>query len=156
MNLRATFPARQLLSAALGVLMLAGAATVSAQAPSDSVTLKTNPPQRKAGVLVTGVVGGKVMIREGSGEVGYNLAQIESVQKAPPNEFTQGMRFVEAGDMGKALPLIKAVADKYKGLPIAWAQDATAALGNLYLSLGKISEAEAAFTDLKNAYGGAN
>jgi hypothetical protein len=153
MNLRAMFPARQLLSAAVGVLTLAGAATVSAQ---DTVTLKTNPPQRKAGVLVTGVIGGKVMIREGAGEIGYDMALVESVAKAPPPEFVQGMRLVEEGKMENALPLIKAVADKYKGLPIAWAQDATAALGNLYLSGGKISEAEAAFADLKKAYGGAN
>ena len=156
MNLRATFPARQLLSAALSGLLLAGAATVSAQTATDTVTLKTTPPQRKTGVLVTGVVGGKVMIREGSGEIGYNMAQIESVQKAAPTEFTRGMGFVEAGKMEEALPLLKAVADKYKGLPTTWAQDATAALGNLYLSLGKISEAETAFADLKNAYGGAN
>jgi hypothetical protein len=156
MNLRAMFPARQLLSAALGVLLLAGAATVSAQALNDTVTLKTNPPQRKAGVLVTGVIGGKVMIREGAGEIGYDIAQVESVVKAPPNEFTQGMRLVEAGDMEKALPLIKAVADRFKGLPTAWAQDATAALGNLYLSSGKIGEAEKAFADLKKAYGGSN
>ena len=129
MNLRAMFPARQLLSAALGGLMLVAAGGVSAQAQTDTVTLKTNPPQRKTGVLVTSVVGGKVMIREGSGEIGYDIAQIESVVKAPPAEFTQGMRLVETGEMEKALPLLKNVADRFKGLPTTWAQDATAAVG---------------------------
>ena len=134
--------------------MLAEGAIVSAQAQTDTVTLKTNPPQRKAGVLVTGVVGGKVMIKEGSGEIGYDLSQIESVVKAAPPEFIQGMRLVEAGDTEKALPFLKAVADKYRGLPTAWAQDATAGVGNLYLSLGNVSAAEGAFNDLKKAYGG--
>jgi tetratricopeptide (TPR) repeat protein len=153
------FPARQLLSAALGLLMMASSTAVFAQqapAAGDTVTLRTNPPQRKAGVLVTGVVGGRVMVREGSGEIGYDMAQIESVVKAAPPEFAKGMAFVEAGDAEKALPFMKAVADRFKGLPTAWAQDATAAVGNLYLSLGKISEAEAAFADLKKAYGSSN
>lgn len=150
------FPARQLLSATFGALMLALTVTASAQAPTDVVTLKTNPPQRKANVLITGVVNGRIMVREGAGEIGYGPDQIESIVKAAPPEFTQGMRLIESGDSEKALPFIKAVADKYKGLPIAWAQDATAALGNLYLGVGKMTEAEAAFADLKKAYGSSN
>lgn len=150
------FPARQLLSIALGVLLLAWGPLASAQTGSDTISLKTTPPQRKAGVVITGVVGGRVMVREGSGEIGYDLAQIESVVKAAPNEFGQGMRFVEAGDLEKAVPLLKTVADRFKGLPTSWAQDATAALGNLYLSLGRIPEAEGAFADLKKAYGASN
>jgi tetratricopeptide (TPR) repeat protein len=156
MNLRVVFPARQLLSAILGVLMLAVGATAFAQNAGDTITLKTTPPQRKTGVLITGVVGGRVMVREGSGEIGYDLGQIESVVKAEPAESVQARRLIEAGDTEKAVPLVKAVADKYKGLPTTWAQDATSALGNLYLSMGKIAEAEAAFADLKKAYGGAN
>ena len=150
MNLRATFPARQLLSAVLGLLSLAVTGNVAAQ---DSVTLKTNPPQLKTGVVVTGVVGGRVMVRESSGEIGYDIKQIESVVKAPPPEFAQGMRLVETGDLEKAVPLLKAVADRFKGLPTTWAQDATAGLTNLYLSLGKLAEAEAALADFKKAYG---
>lgn len=136
--------------------MLALTATAPAQAPADVVTLKTNPPQRKANVLITGVVNGRIMVREGAGEIGYGPDQIESIVKAAPPEFAQGMRLIESGDSEKALPFIKAVADKYKGLPIAWAQDATAALGNLYLGVGKMTEAESAFADLKKAYGSSN
>jgi predicted Zn-dependent protease len=156
MNLRFMFPARQLLSATLGVLMLAIFGGIGVHAQGDTVILKTNPPQRKAGVTVTGVIGGKVMIREGAGEIGYDLSQIESVAKAAPAEFGQGMRFLEAGDLEKALPLLKTVADKFKGLPTNWAQDATAAVGNLYVSLNRLAEAETAFADLKKAYGGSN
>lgn len=156
MNLRVVFPARQLLSAALGVLLLAGSASVSAQTATDTITLKTKPPQRKTGVLVTSVVGTRVMVKEGAGEIGYDISQIESVVKAEPPEFRKGMQLVEAGDAEKALPLLKAIADRFKGLPTPWAQDATAAVGNLYLSLGKIPEAESAYADLKKAYGGAN
>jgi tetratricopeptide (TPR) repeat protein len=163
MNLRVVFPARQLLSAAASLLLLVVGGTAFAQGQQaaaagggDTITLKTNPPQRKSGVTVTSVAGTRVMVREGTGEIGYDLAQLESVVKAAPPEFVQGMRFVEAGDAEKALPLLKNVADRFKGLPTVWAQDATAAVGNLYLSLNKVPEAEAAFADLKKAYGGSN
>jgi hypothetical protein len=156
MNLRVVFPARQLLSVVATLMLLLGAATGFAQKATDTITLKTTPPQQKTGVLITSVTGGRVMVREGAGEIGYDLSQVDSVVKAAPPEYSQGMRFVEVGDAEKALPLLKNVADRFKGLPTNWAQDATAALGNLYLSLGKIAEAEAAFADLKKAYGGGN
>ena len=95
--------------------MVAGG-RLHAQTGTDTITLKTNPPQRKSGVVVTAVTGGRVMVREGAGEIGYNLDQIESVVKTAPPEFAQGMRFVEAGDAEKALPLLKGVADRFKGL----------------------------------------
>lgn len=121
-------------------------------AGSDSITLKTTPPQRKTGVLITGVVGGRVMVKEGTGEVGYDVSQVQEVVKAAPQEFTAGLKLIGEGKLELALPQIKAVAEKYSGLPTPWARDSAAMLGNLYISLEKLAEAEAAIKAFKNAY----
>jgi tetratricopeptide (TPR) repeat protein len=119
----------------------------------DSLILKTTPPQKKEGEVVA-VTGGKIVFKEGQAELSYAMDQVESVTKAPPPQFLQGSALVEAGNFEGALPLLKAVADKFKGLPTTWAQDATASLGNIYLSLNKLNEAASAIADFKTAYGG--
>ncbi len=130
-----------------------------AQAPAagtDYVILKpvtpTAQPQQLTNVLIVAVRGGKVSIKNAQGEIAYNLSQIQEVRKAAPPEFGQAQRLIEAGDMEKALPLIKGIADRYKSLPTPWAADATGMLGNIYISLGKLPEAEAAFNDFQQSY----
>ncbi len=141
--------------------MLAAAPRAHSQtAPAaDYIVLKPAQTGAQPRVLqnatVTGVIGSRVMIQEGAGNIGYDLNLIQEVKKAAPAEYVNGMRFIEAGDMNGALPLIKAVADKFKGLPVQWAQESTAMLGNIYLGIGKLSEAEMAFNDFKKAYAGA-
>lgn len=161
MKLSFPFTSLQLLSA-----LIAGCAFVSspcaslAQAPAaagaDYVILKpTSPtaqPQQLVNVSIVAVRGGKVSIKNAQGEVAYNLNQIQEVRKAAPPEFAQAQRFVESGEMDKALPLMKSVADRFKGLPIQWATEATGTLGNIYISLGKLSEAETAFNDFQQSY----
>ncbi len=166
MKLRFPFPLLQLLSGIVAFASLvASSTTASAQAPTpaaagtDYVLLKpptpTSPPRQLINVLITGVRNGKVAIREAMGQIEYDVSQIQEVRKAAPAEFPAGQRFIEAGELDKALPLIKSVADRYKGLPTIWAQDATAMLGNIYLSLGQLAEAEAAFNEFQRAYPGA-
>jgi hypothetical protein len=156
-NLRVVFPFRQLIFAVTSALILASAPQAVAQT-GDFIVLKPAQtgaqPRSLQNALVTGVVGTRVMIKEGAGEIGYDLGLIQEIKKAPPVEYTNGMRFIEAGDMNGALPLIKAVADKFKGLPVQWAQESTAMLGNIYLAIGKLPEAEMAFADFKKAYAG--
>jgi tetratricopeptide (TPR) repeat protein len=162
MKLRIPFTALQLLSA-----LIAGSAVVcaphaafaqvpAAAAGTDYVMLKpvtpTAVPQQLINVLITAVSGGKVSIKNAQGQAAYNLAQIQEVRKAPPPKFGQAQRLIEAGDMAAALPLMKEVADTFKGLPTQWASDATGMLGNIYISLGKLDEAEAAFNDFQQSY----
>ncbi len=160
-------PFRQLLSATAGVLTLTGASLAFAQTPatppptgSDYVVLKSTgpnvPPTVKSGVLITGMQGSRVMVKEGAGEGGYEVAGIQEVRKAAPPEFAQAQQFVEAGDFAKAVPLLKGIADKFKGLPTYWAQDATGMLGNLYLNLDRVPEAEVAISAFETAYRGTN
>lgn len=158
MKLRFPFTALQLLSAFIaGCALIFSPPAASAQAPgADYVILKpvtaTAQPQQLVNVLIVAVRGGKVSIRNAQGEVAYNLTQIQEVRKAAPAEFAAAQRLIEAGDMEKALPIMKGIADRYKGLPTQWATEATGMLGNIYISLGRLPEAEAAFNDFQQNY----
>ena len=172
MTLRFPFPTLQLLSAAFAAAAFVSApraafsqpaqpaqAAQAAQAASDYAIFK--PPATPAqpveltGILITGVRGTKVTIRNAHGEATYDLSQLQDIRKAAPAEFTQGQQAIEKGDLEKALPLIKSVVDRFRGLPVNWASDASLTLGNLYISLGKFSEAETAFAEFQKAYPGA-
>lgn len=134
------------------------AATSIAQQPvgNDYVRFKPSPPTAQPRVLekvlITGVSGGKVTIRDASGEIGYPLESLDEVRKAAPQEWTAGSRAIEAGEIDKAIPLIRAVADRFRGLPTQWAQDANASLGGLLITAGKVTEAESALTAFSQAY----
>lgn len=156
------FQPRQLLSAMIGMLTAATALMPSplpAQQPAgaDFVEMKPAAPGQPVrtlqGVLITGMQGNRVMVKDTSGEVGYDVAQVQRVVKAPPAEFTRAQQAIDAGNFEAALPLVKAVADRFKGLPIAWAQESTGMLGNIYVSMDKLAEAEAAFVDFERLYG---
>lgn len=164
MTLRFQFPKLQLLSAAFAATVLIGAPNAAfSQAPAavgqDYVLMKPaatpSQPVQLVNVLITGVKGTKMTVRNAQGEVAYDLAQVTEVRKLPPPEFVQGQRLIEAGDLEKALPVIKSVADRFKGLPVTWASDSSSMLANLYVSLGKLPEAEAAFDEFQKAYPGA-
>ncbi len=159
MTLTPDFLFRQLLSAAAAVFcgvfaLVTMQADALAQTPPgpDSITLRTTPPQFKSGVLITGVVGGRIMVREGTSDAGYDISQVQEVLKAAPAEFTSGLKLVEEGKLEQALPLIRTVADKYRGLPTTWARDSAAMLGNICITLGKLTEAEMAIREFKSAY----
>ncbi len=149
----------QLLSAifiASASLITPQTASAQAGAGTDYVILKAvganAQPQKLSNVLIVGVRGTKVAIKNAQGEISYDLAQFQEVGKVAPPEVGQGRVAIEAGDLEKALTLFKGVADRYKGLPTPWATDATAMLGNIYVNLGKFPEAEAAFNDFQKTY----
>jgi|GEM_PF-804766 len=163
MKLSFPFPALQLLSAFIvGFAALTAPHAAIAQTPaqaavgSDIVILKpaskTAQPQQLVGVLIVAVRGTKVAVKNTQGEISYELAQIQEVKKAAPPEFEQGQNAINAGDLNQALTLIKGVADRYKGLPTQWASDAMALVGSIYVNLGKLPEAEAAFDEFQKTY----
>ena len=103
---------------------------------------------------ILGVVNGTVQLQSGAGSVGIPAAVIASITMAVPAEFPAGLAAYEAKDYAKALPLIKGVADKFKGLPgLAWAQQAASILGDIYVATNKLPEAEAAYLDFQKVYG---
>jgi tetratricopeptide (TPR) repeat protein len=161
MKLSFQFVALQLLSALIaGCVLVFAPGAALAQAPSaagtDYVILKpvsaTAQAQQLVNVLIVAVRGTKIAIKNAQGEIAYNLSQIQEVRKAAPPEFAQAQRFIESGELDKALPLMKGIADRYKGLPTQWATEATGTLGNIYISIGKLTEAEAAFNDFQRSY----
>ncbi len=145
MKLRRSFSSQQLIFA-LG-LTLSFATMAAAQ---DRVITKDNRTQDGK---IIGVTGSSVNIQVGAGTIGIQIAQIHSVTMAAPPEFATGKAAYDAGDYAKALAPIKAVADKFKGLPTVWAQQATSLLGDIYVSLNKLPEAEAAYLDFQKTYG---
>jgi tetratricopeptide (TPR) repeat protein len=76
----------------------------------------------------------------------------ESFQMPPPPEYGQGYQAYTAGDLPKALGLIRSVTDRYKGLPTDWAQYATGILGDIYVASGDFAKAEAAYNDFEKLY----
>jgi len=105
-------------------------------------------------VKIIGVSGNNVQVQVGSGVIGLPLATITQVIMTAPADFGQATTAYEAKDYAKAAPLAKAVVDKYKGLPVDWARQATAMLGDIYVELNDLPKAEQAYLDFLKAYPG--
>jgi len=101
---------------------------------------------------IVGVVGSSVMIEVPGGKMGVPLAAIRSVEKAAPPEVAEARAAFAAKDYPKALSIAKKIADQFKGLPVDWAQEMTGMVGDIYLSLNKLPEAEAAYKDFQKFY----
>ena len=103
---------------------------------------------------ILGVSGANVQIQVGTGSVGVPLASIASVAMSAPADIAAANAACRAGDYAKALPLAKAVAEKYKGLPTDWARQAMSLVGDLSVDLGNLKEAEAVYKDYQRIYPG--
>ena len=101
---------------------------------------------------VVGVVGTSLMVKTEFGEQGLPLSKIQEVRMAPPTEFGQGLAAYLAKDHAKALPLFKTVADKYRGMPAAWAQQASGTLVDIHLAMGDAAKADADYAAFVKAY----
>ena len=149
MKLRSTFPFQQLLFAALSGLLLSGN-VARGQAQSAYVKMKVGDP--KQGVISQVSASGVSIQMAAGGSATIPLAQIDSVQMAAPAEYHLAMQALAQKETAKAASLIAAVVGKYKGLPIEWAQQATALAGFIALQNGEMTKAEAAFAELKKFY----
>ena len=103
---------------------------------------------------IVGVAGSSLQIQIGAGTIGLPLSAVASVAMAVPPEFTAGKAAYDTQDYAKAMDPIKSVAGRFKGLPTEWAQQAAGMLGDIYVALGKLPEAEAAYQDFQKTYGG--
>jgi predicted Zn-dependent protease len=149
MKLRAPFLPRQLLF----LLGVSSFVTFSANGlRAQDIVVKQDGTQVQTKIL--GVAGTNIQMQVGQGVLGLPLASVKSVQMATPPEVGQAVQAFEAKDYAKAQALVKAVADKYKGLPTAWAQQATAMLGDVQVELGDLTKAEAAYRDFQRLYPG--
>ena len=110
MTLRFQFPKLQLLSAAFAATVLFGAPRAAfSQAPAapgqDYILMKPaatpSQPVQLVNVLITGVRGSKMTVRNAQGEIAYDLASVTEIRKLPPPEFVQGQKLIEGGDLEK-------------------------------------------------------
>lgn len=115
----------------------------------DVIVEKNN--QRRTG-LIQGVSDGKIKIKVGPVETTVALDQVTAVKKAAPKAFTDGIEAWNKGNAQQALTLLKPVAENFRSLPTPWAERASALLGDIYLSLNQIPNAETAFADFQKAY----
>lgn len=150
MKLRRSFSSHQLFFA-LGITVSCLFWATVAQA-QDKIINKNNQVQEGK---ILSVSGSSVMVQIGSaGSMGLPLSNIKSVVMAAPPEVAAANAAFAAGDNAKALAQAKAVVDKFKGLPVDWAQQTTGLLGDIYVALEKLPEAEAAYRDFQKLYGG--
>jgi hypothetical protein len=147
MKLRFPFRSQQLLSVLAGAFLLG----VSAHA-QDTIIMATGAAQqgKVRGVTPSGQV--DFQVAGGTNAFAIPLNQIREIRMNPPAEYTQAFTAYSAKDWPRALTLMKGVADKFKGLPTAWAQEATVRVGELYIRTEDLAKAEAAFNDFKRLY----
>jgi len=148
MKLRCSFSSRQS-HFALGFTVFWLLCLNNGVLAQDRLTTKDGKTQD---AKILGVNGSTVQIQVGAGSIGIPLASITSVSKTAPPELADATTAYQAGDYAKALPLAKAVAEKYKGLPTGWAQQATSLVGDIQVGLGNLTEAEAAYRDYQRIY----
>ncbi len=117
----------------------------------DRITTKDGRSQE---VKIVGVSGSNVQIQVGAGNIGVPMSNIASLTMAAPPQFAQAQAAYDAKDYNKALTATKALVDKFKGLPTDWAQQATGLLGDIYVALNKLPDAEKAYLDFQKIYGG--
>lgn len=121
-------------------------ATIQAQ---DSLVL-TNGQRQEAQIL--GVADGRVRVKKGPVESSLPLEQVASVRMAPPKAFEDAMTAWKTGDAAKTLVPLKSVISTFSGLPVSWAERASALLGEVLLASGDIPGAEAAFASFQKSY----
>jgi tetratricopeptide (TPR) repeat protein len=128
------------------VAIWAACATLAAQ----DVVLQKDGQRREGEIL--GLAGGKLKIKVGPAETSIAMDQVASVTKAPPKAYEESLKAWQSGNANKTLGLLKPLVEAFRGLPVEWAERASALLGDVYLSLDQFPAAEAAFSEFTKSY----
>jgi outer membrane protein assembly factor BamD (BamD/ComL family) len=147
MKLRVPLPTHQLLFA-LGIAL-----SLVCHSRAQDIIIGQDGSQRAVKILGVSP-SGSLEFQVGQGRLGISMATVKEVRMNPPAEYTQALAAYQAKDFAKALSLIKGVVAQFKGIPVPWAQQATAMLGELYIATNDIPKAEAAYADFKKLYPG--
>jgi tetratricopeptide (TPR) repeat protein len=154
MNLRAPSQRQQILFAIVFACSTLTVCRAQTPAPLPHALKLKGSATTQPGTILS-VAGNGVQFQTPAGTLTYPLANVESVTMPAPAEIGQAQLAFEANDYQKALALAKGVADKYKGLPIEWAQLAVGLTANLYIATGDIPKAQATLTEFETLYKGA-
>jgi len=106
-------------------------------------------------VKILGVTPTGIKVQMGDAVMVQPFANFTQVTMNPPPAFTAAATAYENGDMHGALALAEYLTTTYRGLPTDWAREAMLMLGDIYVALNRLPEADAAFKDYQRAYPGA-
>lgn len=150
MNLRRRFVPRQLLFLLTASLITPGARPALSQ---EMITLRNGQVEQITGLRVTKE---GIEVQMGAGAVMTQpFSNVTSVTMNPPPEYDAAQTAYEKGDLKTALANATSVVANYHGLPIDWAQQAILLLGDIYVSMNQLPQAEAVYTDFQKTYPGA-
>src|SRR5262245_40062393 len=125
----------------LGCVALVALLTAAAVGTAQDVVLQKDGQRREGEIL--GIDGGKLKSKVGPAETGIPMDQVASVAKAPPKAYDEVLKVWQNGNANKTLSLLKPLVETFRGLPVEWAERASALLGDVYLSLDQLPAAEA-------------
>jgi tetratricopeptide (TPR) repeat protein len=128
------------------VAIMATAASLAAQ----DIVVQKDGQHREGEIL--GIAGDKLKIKIGPAETSLQMDQIASVTKAPPKTYDDALKAWQDGNASKTLGILKPIVDTFRGLPVDWAERASALLGDVYLSLDQLPAAETAFAEFTKSY----
>ncbi len=144
------YPRTSLRLALTALLCLCAATSAHAQGTSDKIFLKGNPTPDVG--QITGVQGDTILLNIPGGSTSRALALVDHVEAPAPPTYASGIAAYNVGNYDKALADLRGIGEKFRGLPVDWAQQTLAALGNIYLEKNDIAKAEAAFADFRKYY----
>ncbi|MEI8293793.1 MAG: hypothetical protein WCG66_07350 [bacterium] len=101
---------------------------------------------------ITGVKPDAIRIKIGPAETAVPLANVQTVRKAAPTDFDAANSLWQSGNAAEALAKLEPLAQKFSGLPTPWAERASSMLPELYIALGRTSDAETSFQNFQKFY----
>jgi len=146
MKLRRCFVPRQLLFLLAAGLITSGARPALSQ---ETITLRggqTTP------VRILGVTSSGVKVQMGAATMVEPFGNVTAVTMNPPPEFAAAVAAYERNDLPTALRNAQAVAQAYRGLPLDWVQQAMLMVGDIYVAMNQLPQAEQEYRDYQGAY----
>jgi len=137
-------PLRSVLALATTVLL---ASTPSS--PADLVTRKGGPAVE--GTIV-GTKQGAIRVKVGNAETSIRLADVQAIKMDPPADLAKASAELAAGDAKDAATVLQRLNENFAGLPVPWAEQAAALLGDARLAAGDKAGAQAAYEQFRKTY----
>lgn len=115
----------------------------------ETITLRSGQTVQ---ATIMGVTPTGIKVQMGQAVMVQPFSNVIAVSMNPPPEYAAATTAYEHGDLQAALTNATAVVQGYRGLPADWAQNAVLMLGDIYVSLNQLPQAQAAYTDFQRAY----
>jgi tetratricopeptide (TPR) repeat protein len=101
---------------------------------------------------ILGCDGRNINFKMDAGTIGVPLASVARISMNPPADMVKARKAFSEGEFGTALGKARGLVKKYRGLPADWTRQATALLGDIYVSMNDTVNAEKAYKDFQKYY----